>query len=90
MKTTSILKHELIGRDVKIVNSENRNLIGLNGRIVDETRNMLMVECNGIMKKLIKSQVILKMKQGDHDYEVNGKLLVNRPEDRIKRIRRLK
>ena len=40
----NILKHELIGLSVEIVKSSNPNLVGIKGRVVDETRNTLLIE----------------------------------------------
>lgn len=89
MSKMDILKHELIGTKVKVVNSSNKALIGINGKIMDETRNMLTIECNGNLKRLIKSQVILQLNYKGKEYQMNGKLLINRPEDRIKKVRGL-
>ncbi len=36
--------HELIGLRVKIINSSSRQWIGLEGKVVDETKNLLVVE----------------------------------------------
>lgn len=46
MKLTpqNIIYHELIGIGTKVVDSTNSSLIGIEGRIVDETRNMVTIE----------------------------------------------
>jgi len=90
MKKNELLKHELVGLNANVVDSENKALVGMKGKIVDETRNMLTIDYDGKLKRLIKSQVILQLSYKGHAYEVNGKMLVNRPEDRIKKIRRLR
>ena len=74
---------------VKVVDASNKALIGINGKIMDETRNMLTIEYNGNLKRLIKSQVILQLDYRGKEYKMNGKLLMNRPEDRIKKVRGL-
>jgi len=89
MSKMDILKHELIGVKVKVVDASNKALIGINGKIMDETRNMLTIEYNGNLKRLIKSQVILQLDYRGKEYKMNGKLLMNRPEDRIKKVRGL-
>ncbi len=45
MKLTphNIIHHELIGLDTKVVESTNSSLIGIEGRIIDETKNMLTI-----------------------------------------------
>ena len=89
MMGKEILRHELIGSHIRIVDAKNKSLIGLYGKIIDETKNMITIENKDIVKKLIKDQVVISIKHKGHLYEINGELLVNRPEDRIKRIRRL-
>jgi len=90
MKKDEILKAELIGKHVKVVDAENKGLIGIEGTIVDETRNTLKVETNNGEKTLVKDQVTITMEHKGNTFEVNGKLLVNRPEERIKKVRSLK
>ena len=82
-----LVRLEWIGRKVEIAESENKALVGLKGKIVDETKNMFMLDVNGKMKKIIKDQVKLKINFDSHTYKIDGKLLVGRPEDRIKKIR---
>ncbi len=87
MQNRYILKKEckeLIGAHVEVVGSTNKGLVGLRGRVVDETRNMIMLENN---KKIVKSQAILKVNFGTESYVIDGRLLVGAPEDRLKRSR---
>ena len=44
------------------------------------------VELLGV-KKVIKSQVTLKVLFEGHAFQIDGKILVGRPEDRLKKIR---
>lgn len=44
--------HELIGLNVKITNSSSRELIGLEGKVVDETKNLLVIETEKKEKKI--------------------------------------
>ncbi len=89
MDKKNLTRHELIGLGATIVESMNKSLIGISGRVVDETRNTLTIDGGDHMtKKLLKGQVTLRFKY-DHDEEVvDGKTLVGRPEDRLKKIRR--
>ncbi|OYT66485.1 hypothetical protein B6V00_03440 [ANME-1 cluster archaeon ex4572_4] len=75
MKITAenFLQHELIGLRAEVEESSNRDLRGLRGAVVDETRNMLVLE-DEREKKVAKAGNV-----------VSGDLLVSRPEDRIKR-----
>ena len=40
----NILRHELVGLNLEIVKSTNENLIATKGRVIDETRNTLVLE----------------------------------------------
>lgn len=85
MNPKEVIQHELIGLTIEVISAENKSLIGLKGKIVDETRNLLILE-NG--KKIIKSNATFKIKFKNKNISVRGSLLVGRPEDRLKqRIR---
>ena len=81
----NIVKHELIGLKAEVVKSKNKSLVGLKGKIVDETRNMLTIETKNGDKKVIKSECVLKLWLPKEVVEVDGKLLVGSPEKRIKK-----
>ena len=78
---SELLRHELIGLFVRVVDAENKSLVGVSGKVVDETRNMLIVND----KKLIKSQVVLEVRFKGKIVCVDGKKLVGRPEERLKK-----
>jgi ribonuclease P protein subunit POP4 len=78
----NIVKYEFIGSDLEVIDSRNKSLIGLKGRVVDETQNMFILDDG---KKLIKSQSKFKIKMNKKTIEIKGSLLVGRPEDRLKK-----
>lgn len=88
MHPKEIAKHELIGLEIEIVESKNRSLVGMKGKITDETRNTITID-GGKSRKIMKSHVTMKTRIGNKEYEINGKILVGRPEDRLKKVRRL-
>ncbi len=74
------MREELIGEKIKIIESKNKSLIGVEGVVIDETKNLLFIETKGKVKKIIKSQCT---------FDVEGKKLIGssitkRPEERIK------
>lgn len=85
-----VAKSELIGSEMKVIDSKNKNLIGMEGKIIDETRNMLIMETKKGNKNIIKSEVKIRLKMEGKIFDVDGKILVGRPEDRIKKIRGIK
>ena len=93
MKLTpfNIMHHELIGLYTKVVDSTNSSLNGVEGRIVDETKNMFIVETDVQERKIPKScsSFIFTLPSfGGKRYlplkiKVDGRLLLSQPENRI-------
>jgi len=84
----NVLAHELIGLSAEIVDSKDPLLKNLRGKIVYETKNVLVINANQNIKKVPKNIVILSLKLPDgNDCMINGSDLVGKPEDRIQRLR---
>jgi ribonuclease P protein subunit POP4 len=82
----NLVRHELIGLEVKVRKSTNKSQIGIKGRIVDETYNMLVIETKKGEKKIEKKSCVFVFKlPNGKKVEVEGWVLVGRPEDRIKK-----
>jgi len=88
--TANIIRDEFIGLRAKVVRSINPEYEGIMGRIIDETRNTFLLSHNGRERRVIKETSIFHFIYPDGTVvEIDGKLLVGRPEDRIKKtIRR--
>lgn len=82
MNIKKLTKYEFIGSELEIVKSNNKTLIGLKAKIENETKNMFIMD-NG--KKVIKSESTFRIKIGGKLVDIDGKILVGRPEDRIKK-----
>lgn len=80
----NILRHELIGLETKIVKATDKNYM-ISGRIIDETKNTISIESDRKIKKLPKNCITLQLKLDDCIVNIDGKLLVGRPEERIKK-----
>ncbi len=83
----NIFRHELIGLFVKVVDSSHKGFIGIEGRVVDETKNTLKIEQNDGIEKIVPKNVVtfhFKLQDGTI-VEIDGKTIVARPEDRIKK-----
>ncbi|MBU0472016.1 MAG: ribonuclease P protein subunit [Nanoarchaeota archaeon] len=75
------LKQEYIGSDIEIIESTNKTLIGLKGKVIDETKNTISIKTkNNETKKLLKN--VLKFKIGQKI--IDGKTITKKPQDRIK------
>lgn len=88
MSINDILKYEFIGLNAKIVDAKNKSLVGLEGSIIDETKNLIIIENKGKIKKILKDQVIFLITINEKKYEIDGRLLVGRPEERLKKVKK--
>ena len=89
--TPSIVQYEFIGLKIKVVKSSNPDVVGITGRVDDETRNTLVILYNGEQKVVIKDTAVFEFVMLDGTVvEIDGKVIMGRPEDRLKkRPRRL-
>jgi RNase P/RNase MRP subunit p29 len=73
---------EFIGKEIKIIESDNPSLVGIDGVVEDETKNIITVKTrkNGEKKKLLKSQIIFTIE----NQKIFGKEILKSPEERIK------
>lgn len=83
----NIQKEELIGMNTRIANSKNKNHAGIAGTIIDETKNTITIKTKEGNKMLMKDSLVLELQKGSQKFLVDGKLLLARPEDRIKKSR---
>ncbi len=81
----NIIRHELIGLDVKIVRSKSPHMRGLKGTIIDESRNMLTIANKGKRLQVPKDIATFRFRLQDGTVvDVDGVRLVARPENRLK------
>jgi ribonuclease P protein subunit POP4 len=89
--TPDIIRYELIGTQAKIALSTHTGYLGLAGPVVAETKNTLTLLHQGRPKSVIKDLATFDFSFADGTtVEVDGSLLVGRPEDRLKKsVKRL-
>ncbi|MBI2548927.1 ribonuclease P protein subunit [Candidatus Woesearchaeota archaeon] len=80
-----LLRGELIGRELTVVDSLNKVLIGMHGKIIDETKQTLVITTTTGRKQLLKNTITIELVIEGKKISVQGKLLVGRPEDRVKK-----
>jgi ribonuclease P protein subunit POP4 len=78
----------LIGYDIEVLNASNESYIGIKGRVVDETRNMVVVRLdNGRVVKIVKRGTYFRVMLNDNRVlEIEGNKLIG---NIIKRVIRL-
>ncbi len=79
----NITSHEFIGLHTEITQSTNPQIIGLNGRIVDETKSMFKINTKNGTKSIAKSENSWKFSIENNDIVVDGSKIAKRPFDRI-------
>lgn len=86
INVNNLIYHEFIGLYVEVIKSKTESLTGISGNIIDETKKTIKVD-TGISEKIIpKDLCIFQFKLPNGEWlEVNGNILLSRPEDRIKK-----
>lgn len=80
----NIVRHELIGLPVSVVDASNPTHRGVTGTIIDETRNMVFVETATGLKKIPKRRSIFRLQLPDGTVvDLDGSVLATQPEKRI-------
>jgi len=89
--TPDIIRYEFIGAQARIAQSAHLGYIGLAGPVIAETKNTLTLIHQGQPKSVIKDLATFDFSFDDGTtVEVDGKLLVGRSEDRLKKgVKRL-
>ena len=70
-----------IGRDMVVTSSPDAALVGRKGLVVDETRETITMLEND--REVILGKNSIEFKIGDSDVAIDGKLVRQRPEERI-------
>lgn len=78
----------LIGKQIKIINSNIKNQIGMCGILVFESANLLYLEVEDeIIKKLLKSSLIIELDYNFKKIQINCDLLSGSVASRIKKLK---
>jgi len=82
----NVLRHELVGLPAGVYSSPHKNFKNIRGEIIGETRNTLSIRQDGVEKKIPKNAASFELTLDNKTkVRVDGKLLIARPEDRIKK-----
>jgi ribonuclease P protein subunit POP4 len=89
--TPDIIRYEFIGTEAEVAQSPHEGYVGVGGKVVGETKNTFTFLNQGKRRSVIKESAIFNFKFDDGTIvQINGKLLVGRPEDRLKKsVKRL-
>jgi ribonuclease P protein subunit POP4 len=79
----NLLIHELIGLEAVVVKSNNKQITGISGKVIDETKSMLFLSTINGIKKIPKENTEWKFSFDKNESIVNGNLLTKRPQERL-------
>ena len=74
------VKDEFLGKQLKIIDSPMKHQLGVEGLIVDETKNTFLILCRGEEKKVLKSKRVFLIE----GTSIEGDKINKKPEERIK------
>ena len=79
----NLLIHELIGLEAIVVKSNNEQITGISGKVIDETKSMLFLNTINGIKNIPKEIADWKFSFDKNESIVNGNLLTKRPQERL-------
>ena len=85
-KKKELLRNDLIGFYVKIIESTHQDYIGIKGIIVDETKKTLIIMDDKKKKRIAKEVSVLQITlPNGKSYIVDGVSTIGHPVDKIKK-----
>lgn len=96
---SKLIFHELIGLVTEVVEATNPTLKDIRGKVVDETKNMIIVQTEVGQTKMVPKKgttfvfqipARLTGKHAERYVKVDGNLLLSQPENRTKNIRKIR
>lgn len=84
----NLLYSTFIGLEAEIINSSQRGLIGLRGKVVDETKNLIVIEGEGgrVVKVPKNSSAFRFTCEDGGKADVDGRDIMFRPHERPKKV----
>ena len=79
----NITRHELIGLETSIVESNNLQVVGLHGKIINETKSMFTIETQTGVKNMPKENSVWRFDLDGVFTTVNGKAIAKRSYERM-------
>lgn len=80
---------EIIGADIKIIESKNQAHKGVEGKLIDETKNTLTLKIKGKTGDkhitIAKEQCTFEITTKKSRFTAKGSELIGRPEERMKK-----
>jgi ribonuclease P protein subunit POP4 len=72
---------EFIGSELRVIDARNKSLVGLAGKIIDETKKSFVIRAGTEEKTILKAGASFMI----NNQSLRGDDLAQRPEDRVKK-----
>jgi ribonuclease P protein subunit POP4 len=85
--TPDIVRDEFIGTNAAVALSSHAGYLSVYGHVVNESKITFLIVQEGKTKAVVKDQAVFQFHFSDGTVvEIDGKLLVGKPEDRVKKM----
>jgi len=84
MKLITTSEFDLIGQDVTITGSENKEIVGISGKVIMETKNMITLDTKNGKKNLPKD--ICQLSNNEGIITTDSTRLSKRPHERLEML----
>lgn len=68
----NVVLHELVGLNAEVINSSDREQIGIKGEVIRETKNLLFLDDNNRTRRVVKKISTFKFSKDGESFVVNG------------------
>jgi len=79
MTPETLVRHELAGLDVTVADASNPDIVGIGGRVRDETMKTLLVATGDGVKQVPKAGTTFRFALAECDVVIEGEKLLARP-----------
>lgn len=86
---SELVAGEFLGRKITVMESTNPTIQNISGYVLNETKNMFIIDVKGREIKIPKSICRFSIDMGSEKFVIDGKFICYRPENRIKEIRKI-
>ena len=84
MNITTQCEFDLIGQEVTISDSKNKEIIGINGKIIMETKNMIIINTKNGKRSIPKN--ICQLSNNGQVIQTDSTKLKKRPHERLEML----
>lgn len=68
----NIVLHELIGLDAEVIDCRDHSQIGIKGKVINETKNLLYLKHDSKVNKVVKKISKFRFTHGNDSFVVDG------------------